>query len=126
MSWVDDLRALVQFLQSYSCTAGQQASHDMAARQVPWLIERIKTSDVFVCDEPFVLARRSLLLVLVAAAVHVATIRPQAQRWPRFPLLDLFLLDWVPLSRLALGQWETRHRLRMWIRILHTHQMGPW
>ena len=44
MSWVDDLRALVQFLQSYSCTAGQQASHDMAARQVPWLIERIKTS----------------------------------------------------------------------------------
>ena len=82
--------------------------------------------DVFVCDEPFVLARRSLLLVLVAAAVHVATIRPQAQRWPRFPLLDLFLLDWVPLSRLALGQWETRHRLRMWIRILHTHQMGPW
>ena len=82
--------------------------------------------DVSVCDEAVVEARQILLLALVAAAVHVATTRPQAQRWPRFPRLDLFLLDWVPLSRLALGQWETRHRLRMCIRILHTHQMGPW
>ena len=80
--------------------------------------------DVFVCDEPFVLARRSLLLVLVAAAVHVATTRPQAQRWPRFQLLDLFLLDWVPLLRLVLGRWENRRRLRMWIRTPRLHPTG--